>query len=53
MIIYVEPLADVFQLQPLNGADWDWIFLTTFVGMVLLDVVKFYVNLKYSKKITI
>jgi Ca2+-transporting ATPase len=50
MIIYVTPLAQVFQLQPLNLADWGWIFLTTFIGMVFLDMTKYVINTKFAKK---
>jgi Ca2+-transporting ATPase len=40
LIIYVAPLASVFQLTPLGGMEWLWIVIFLFGGMVALDLAR-------------
>ncbi len=40
LIIYVEPMAAVFQLTALGGMEWLWIILFVVSGMVALDFVR-------------
>jgi hypothetical protein len=39
-IVYVEPLANIFELTPITFDQWVLIFIVVIVGIIILDAVK-------------
>lgn len=39
-IVYVEPLANIFELSPITFGQWILIFVVVIIGIIILDAVK-------------
>jgi Ca2+-transporting ATPase len=39
-IVYVEPLANIFELTPITFDQWILIFVIVIIGIIILDVIK-------------
>ncbi|MHA1330077.1 MAG: cation transporting ATPase C-terminal domain-containing protein, partial [Candidatus Hodarchaeales archaeon] len=39
-IVYIKPLAEIFELIPISFEQWIMIFLIVIVGAIILDLVK-------------
>jgi Ca2+-transporting ATPase len=39
-IVYVEPLANIFELSPITFGQWVLIFVVVIIGIIILDAIK-------------
>jgi magnesium-transporting ATPase (P-type) len=39
-IVYVEPLANIFELSPITFDQWILIFVVVIIGIIILDAIK-------------